>query len=432
MQASSPFGSTVWLFLEKTLSVAISLIVTLAVARHLLPEVFGKLSYLLALVALASPLMALGLNSLVSREVLSRPAQAELIVGTALALRFIMGMFVAPVIMILAKFYVDDGNRDLVYFLILASVANAALVVDFWLQAYVASRYASIVRLTSLIIFSVARILAIILDGGLSTFVYLAGLEFILVGLLYILVYNRLSRGVTHLRYSLSETKCLLNNGRWLLLSGVAAMIYLRVDQVMLGVMVDDHAVGIYAASARVSEVWYFIPAAVATSFFPQLISHRMDDPAKYGVSLQKLNDFLFCSALGVVLVISFCASWLLPLLFGPSYADSIPVLTVHIWVGLFVFMRALLSKWLITENLLKLSMVTQLSGAVANVILNLWLIPLYGAVGAAYATVISYAVAGYLILFLHRDLWPMAIVVTKSFLLPYRLLARGRRLYQN
>ena len=133
-----------------------------------------------------------------------------------------------------------------------------------------------------------------------------------------------------------------------------------------------------------------------------------------------------------MVLVISFCASWLLPLLFGPSYADSIPVLTVHIWVGLFVFMRALLSKWLITENLLKLSMVTQLSGAVANVILNLWLIPLYGAVGAAYATVISYAVAGYLILFLHRDLWPMAIVVTKSFLLPYRLLARGRRLYQN
>ena len=432
MQASSPFGSTVWLLLEKTVSVAISFGVTLAIARHFLPEIFGNLSYLLALVALASPLMALGLNSLVSREVLSRPAQAELIVGTALALRFIMGILVAPLMMILANFYLDDGNRDLFYFLILASVANAALVIDFWLQAYVANRYASAVRLTSLIFFSFLRILAVIWDAGLSTFVYLASLEFVLVGLLYMLAYNRLSLGAKKLRYSLSETKRLLSDSRWLLLSGVAAMVYLRVDQVMLGVMVDDHAVGIYAASARVSEVWYFIPAAIATSFFPQLIRHRLDDPVKYGLSLQKLNDFLFCSALGVALLISLCASWLFPLLFGPSYADSIPVLKVHIWVGLFVFMRALLSKWLITENLLKLSMFTQLSGALANVILNLWLIPLYGAVGAAYATVISYAVAGYLVLFLHRDLWPMAIVVTKSLLLPYRLLGKGRRVYQN
>ena len=113
------------------------------------------------------------------------------------------------------------------------------------------------------------------------------------------------------------------------------------------------------------------------------------------------------------------------------SFEESTPVLVVHIWVGIFVFMRALLSKWLITENLLKLSMVSQILGAIVNIALNLKLIPLFGPLGAAYATIISYAVAGYIVLFLHRDLWPMAKVVSKSIVLPVRLMVHGRHLYR-
>jgi PST family polysaccharide transporter len=66
LKKSSPLTSVLWLVAERIVSLVLSLVVTLAVARHLMPDAFGQLSYLLALASLAAPFMALGLNSLVS------------------------------------------------------------------------------------------------------------------------------------------------------------------------------------------------------------------------------------------------------------------------------------------------------------------------------------------------------------------------------
>lgn len=431
MRTSSPLASSAWLLIERSASICLSLVVTLGVARHLMPETFGKLSYLLALASLATPFMALGLNSLVSREVLARSNDQRLILGTSIAMRGIAGVVIALAATALAFLYLPVGERYLFAFLILCSTFNAALVVEYWLQAYVANRYASQVRLLTLAAFSAARIVAIYEDASLSVFVFLAGLEIVCAALLYTWVYNRLGGGVAKLQSSWAEAKRLLKDSRWLILSGIAAIIYLKVDQVMLGLMAGDREVGVYAAAARISEVWYFAPAAIVASFFPRLIDRRSIDSEAYFMDLQRLNDFLLYSAIGVAVTVSYCAAWLLPLLFGEAYEGAVPVLVVHIWAGLFVFMRALLSKWFIAENLLKLSMASQVLGALVNVLLNLKLIPLYGAVGAAYATVISFAVAGYVVLFFHPRLWPMALVVTRSVLMPLRLMRKGRGLYK-
>ena len=148
-------------------------------------------------------------------------------------------------------------------------------------------------------------------------------------------------------------------------------------------------------------------------------------------MDIQKLNDFLFVVALTIALAVSASAQWLVPWLFGEAYTECVPILLVHIWAAVLVFMRALLSKWLITEDLLRLSLLSQASGAITNILLNLFLIPRYGALGAAYATVISYLVAGYGILFLHKQLRPMAMVVSRSLILPFRLIRSGRMLYR-
>lgn len=430
LHSSSPIQSSVWLFIEKLIFICISLIVTLVIARHLAPALFGQLNYLLALVALVSPLMALGLNAIVSRELLARPADSDLIIGSSLSMRFLGGLVVALLALCCGYLYLQTHQRYLFGFLIVASLTNAGLVVEYWLQAHVANSIASLVRLTGLFVFSIARLVAVGLDAKLAVFVYLVGLEFVFIASLYLLVYNRYGRGIRRLQVSSVECVRLWKDSRWLLISGLAAMIYLKVDQVMLGIMVDDAAVGIYAAAARISEVWYFVPAAIMTSFFPQMLVQKSSDSKEYQSDLQRLNDLLFIAALILALCVSVIANRFLPALFGVAYAEAVGVLAVHIWAGVFVFMRALLSKWLIAENLLRLSVVSQVLGALTNVVLNILLIPVYGPTGAAYATVGSFAVSGYLVLFLSRDLWPMAAVVTQSFLLPYRLLRKGRNLY--
>ena len=431
LKISLPAYSVMWLLAEKLLALVLSFTVTLAVARHLMPELFGRLSFLVALVSLAAPLMALGLNSLISRELVVRPKDNDSIVGSALTIRLISGLLVATFGGLLAIQILPSGDALMLTMLLVASIANAALVIDFWLQSHLANRQGALLRLAVLVFFSACRIVAVALAADLAVFVYLLAAEFVALGLGYMTVYQRLTGGLLQLTASVKECRGLLADSRWLFFSGVAAVLYLKVDQVLLGFMVDDEAVGIYAVAARFSEGWYFVPAALVTSYFPQLISKRNSDNDSYAMDIQKLNDFLFVVALTIALAVSASAQWLVPWLFGEAYTECVPILLVHIWAAVLVFMRALLSKWLITEDLLRLSLLSQASGAITNSLLNLFLIPRYGALGAAYATVISYLVAGYGILFLHKQLRPMAMVVSRSLILPFRLIRSGRMLYR-
>jgi PST family polysaccharide transporter len=64
------------------------------------------------------------------------------------------------------------------------------------------------------------------------------------------------------------------------------------------------------------------------------------------------------------------------------------------------------------------------------NVVLNVLLIPHYGGLGAAVATLVSYAAASYLVLFLTPNTWPIARMMSKAILLPGRLLWYRHRVW--
>ena len=430
LKTNPPLQNTAWLVFEKVVYLAVSLAVTVALARYLEPSLFGDLSYLLALVALFMPFMSVGLNGIVSRELLLRPDDVDQIIGSSLFIRSVASVFVTFIVVSACSFYLSDDNTMFFTVLMISSIASSSQVIDFWLQAKLANRYAVFLRLLVLVFFSLIRIVAIYKAADFYLFVYLIALELAVTGLLYLMIYQRLSGRLLRLRVSFEEIKGLWKGARWLLMSGIAAIIYLKIDQVMLGIMLDSYAVGVYAAATRVSEVWYFIPAAIVTSFFPQLIKNRQAGPSVYTVYIQKLNDVLFTLAVGVAVLMTLLGNGLVNWLFGESYSDSVPILVVHIWGAVFVFMRALLSKWLIAENLLALSLLSQGLGALANVALNYFLIPILGPIGAAYATVISYSIAAYIVLFFHPKLWRMAIITTKSFFLPIRLIKHGRHLF--
>jgi Na+-driven multidrug efflux pump len=92
------------------------------------------------------------------------------------------------------------------------------------------------------------------------------------------------------------------------------------------------------------------------------------------------------------------------------------------------VFLGAALSRWLIAEDRLRFSLVRHGTGALVNVGLNLVLIPPLGGVGAAISTLVSYAVASFGACFLYAPLRGQAWAMTRSLLLPARLLMAGLR----
>ena len=131
-------------------------------------------------------------------------------------------------------------------------------------------------------------------------------------------------------------------------------MIYFKIDIVMLGQISGDEEVGIYSTAVRLSEVWYFIPAAIATSVFPALIKARERGEKIYYARLQQLYDFLAWLGLAVAVFFTFASDRMIILLFGQEYAAAGPILAVHIWAGVFIFLKVAMSRWLLNEGKLK------------------------------------------------------------------------------
>jgi PST family polysaccharide transporter len=179
-----------------------------------------------------------------------------------------------------------------------------------------------------------------------------------------------------------------------LIFSGLAIMVYMRLDTVMLKVMQGDLAVGIYAAATKVSEVWYFIPVAIVSSVTPAIMKAK-DDPELFYGRLRKLFSLMTVTAYFIGSIVALASHFIIRMLYSTGYSSAAPVLAVHVWASVFVFLGVAQSPWDLSRNLLTLSLYRTIAGAVINAAMNLYLIPRYSAMGAAIATVVSYAVSG-------------------------------------
>jgi O-antigen/teichoic acid export membrane protein len=178
-----------------------------------------------------------------------------------------------------------------------------------------------------------------------------------------------------------------------LMLSAAAATIYLRIDQVMVGRIMGDVAVGIYAAGVKLTEVFYFIPGVIAGSLFPAIVNAKKTAATMYFRRLKNLYALLAIFALLVALPISFLAKPIISLVFGIEYLASAPVLQLYIWSSFGLFLGAGVSNQLMAENRTKAIFGVNLVAMVVNVGLNLYLIPKLGLIGAALTTLVSYAI---------------------------------------
>ena len=193
-------------------------------------------------------------------------------------------------------------------------------------------------------------------------------------------------------------------------------MIYMRLDMVMLKMMKGDFAVGLYSAATKVSEVWYFIPTAIVSSVSPAIIKVK-DNPELFYGRLRRLFSVMTLTACVIGAIVGFSSRAIIHLLYSNTYRGAAPVLAVHIWASVFVFLGVAQSPWDISENLLRLSFYRTAAGAAINVAMNLILIPRFSAMGAAIATVVSYAIAGVFANAFSARTQPFSIMQLKSFI---------------
>lgn len=416
-----------WWMADRGIALGATLATHVVLVRSLGPRGFGELSYLLAIVGLLLPITQLGVAGLVVRALLEKPDEEQAILRAALWLRG-LGCLLALLVGVVywALFDPAAGDRTVLLVLFAAQCATLFQVLEFWFQARMVP--GQLVGWRSSVVLAAAAVkIAVALAGGEAGAIALVfAAEYVLLGTAHLVAYRR---AAGRWAWPGPERGWLAWFGRrspWLLLSGLAEIVYLRIDIVMLERMQGVEAAGIYAVAARLSEVWYAVPVLLVASMFPALWAKRAE-AAAWERSLQTGLDGLCGLALLLAVAMQWLAGPLVSALFGAEYAAAVPVLALHIWAGVFIFMRALLSRWLVAEDLLRFSLVTHLAGAVINVVGNLMLIPRHGPLGAAIATVVAYATAGWLALFVSAATRPMAWKMTRALLLPFRWTALAR-----
>lgn len=419
-------GNTGWLFADKLMRMGVGLLVSVWVARYLGPAQFGMLSYATAFVALFGALATLGLDGIVVRELVRKPGDSREILGSAFALRLAGGLL-ALLMAVAVVSWLRHGEqplRWLVAIIAAGAVFQAFDVIDFWFQANVLSKHTVMAKNAAFSVASLARVGLILSHAPLILFAGVSLMEVVLGAAGLVIVYRRNNGFPGEWRRSAGRCRRLLGDSWPLILSGFSVAIYMKIDQVMLGEMSGDRAVGIYSSAVRISEIWYFLPMIIASSVFPAVLHAKQRDEGLYIRRMQRLFSLMTAISLAIAVPMTFLSEWVVITLFGAGFAAAGPVLAIHIWASLFVFLGVAQGPWDLAENLTRLALFRISSGAVINVVLNIFLIPAYGAVGAAVATVVSQAFAAVLLNAVHAKTRGIFLAQIRSFLV-FRYLKR-------
>lgn len=413
--------NTGWLFADKVIRMGLGLLVGIWIARYLGPAQFGLLSFAGSFATLFSAVALLGLESIIVRELVRNPASHNDILGTTFFLRLLSGgiSFAASLLTIVIVRPEEPTTHLLVALAGGMLIFQAVDVIDLWFQSEVKSRYVVMAKNSAFLCSAAIKVVLILTKASLAAFAVVNALELALGAVGLTIVYRLNGQFISRWRVRVATVRQLLTESFPLVLSGIVFMVYLRIDQVMLGQMVGDKEVGIYAAAVRVAEIWYFIPTAVVSSVFPNIIKARESDENEFYRRLQRLYNLMAFMGYFIAIPLTFGAGLIINLLFGPQYAAAGPMLALLVWAGLFANLAVARNAYLFAMNWSRLLFFVVCLGALANVGLNLLLIPRLGGMGAVIASCVSYWVAAHGGCYCYRPLHRTAHMLSRALLYP-------------
>jgi len=417
-------ANTSWLIAERIIRLAVGLFVGVWVARYLGPEQFGTLSYAQAFVGLFGAVATLGMDGIVIKHLVKDEWNSDLLLGTAFTLKLLSAM-VALVFIGIVAFTTSNDNKDIIIITIIASalVFQSLNVIDFYFQSKVLSKYIVKVNLISQLIASLIRIALILTNAPLIAFAYVIMFDAIILAVGYIYVYKHNNLSFRQWEFNKLTASEILKYSWPLALSGIVISIYMKIDQIMIKEMLGKTSIGHYAAAVKISEAWYFVPIAINSSLFPAIINAKKRSLKEFYDRLKILYSFMLLSAVAISIPTTIYSKYIINLLYKEQYDQASTVLMFHIWAGVLVSLGVVTSSIIIANNKQNNALISTSIGAISNIILNLLMIPRFGIVGAAFATILSQIISGFIVpIYFRVDPYYPRILVNSIWALPSEL----------
>ena len=384
--------NTSWIILERVVRVALNLFIWGRIARDLGVAEFGQFSYFQALIFLLAPFCTLGIDQIIRNKISLFPQAANEFISAGIQIKFYSALAVSITCITYSIFFdLSIPNGGLIFFAFLIGLIFRSFgVIEYYFDWKLESRINGIVRSFSFLIISALYVLALMYEAPIYWFAFIFSCEFLIISCFLYMMY-RLDGERIDWNIHVQLIKEILRAGLPILMCDIAVCIFLRVNQLFLGSILSSDSVGLYSAAIRFSEFWYFIPSSLLVSTFGLLTvsySQSSSDFRKYSVLLFEL--MLILAAMIIVFTYLFSKKIIL-FFYGPAFVESSSILNVLILSNIFMFWGIVQEPIDVARNTLYWRFFRVSSGSVFSVVAGYFLISWYGAIGAAWAVVLTF-----------------------------------------
>ena len=390
--------NTTLLFLSTAASFVLGFFITMYVARHLEAEGFGVLSLAIALTAIFGVFADLGLQMLMTREIARDKSLAQKYLGNIAVIKILLGIITFGLIALAVKLMgYPSETVKVVYFIGLSVVLNAISLMFYGVfRAYERMEFESLGLVLNGVLTLAGAFYGITHDFSVVGFalIYLIA-SVITLGYSFFMSIWRFA--VPKIEVDLQFWKEALKQAWPFGLGLFLASVYAWIGAVMLSRMKGDEAVGLYNAAYRLVYMLQVVPLAYFTAVFPSMSRFHVTSKDFLRFTYERSFKYMLMIGIPIGVGTTVLGGKLILLIFGGEYYQSIILLQILGWSVVFLFVNGVFGSLFQSINRQMIATAITAAATGLNVVLNIILIPRYGATGASIALVTA-AFAGFLI----------------------------------
>ncbi|MCR5181081.1 MAG: flippase, partial [Bacteroidaceae bacterium] len=292
----------------------------------------------------------------------------------------------------------SDAEAIILVIIYSASIfCNCFVVIRNYFLAIVQNEYVVKSEIMRTLLGSCIKLALLWAHASLLWFVVASVFDFVLLSGGYITAYRKQVGSLLDWTFDKVYARVLFSQGLPLLLTSAAVIIYQRIDQIMIGNMIDKASVGYFSTASKFVEVLIFVPTMLARTITPVLVTKLKENVHDYRQKAQVFMNITFWLSVILASLVAVSSYWIVLYTFGERYLPAVAVLQVLAFKAPSVALSTTAGSMLVIEGLQGWAVLRDLFGCVVCIGLNFYFLPQYGIMAAAVVAILSNLAAGYL-----------------------------------
>lgn len=378
-----------WIIAGRIYHMLLAFFVGLLTARYLGPNNFGLINYATTYTSFFASFCTLGINSVIVKNFVDHSDEEGETIGSAIILRTVSSVL-SVVMMLCITLIADKGETTTHLVVFLCGIGVIFQVMDtlnYWFQSRLESKYSAIATVISYTVVSIYKVWLLITGKSVEWFAVSTSIDYMVVAIVLLFVYWKHSG--PKFKFSVKKGKEIFFSSYHYILSGIMISIYGSTDKFMLKQLLNEAEVGFYSTAVSLCNTWVFLLSAIIDSLYP-VILQSFDNEKLFERKNKQLYAVVFYLSVGVSCVLMLLAPVIVKVLYGAAYAPAAAPLRIITWYTAFSYLGVARNAWIVSYKKQRYLKYLYGGAAITNVLMNAIMIPLWGASGAALASLLT------------------------------------------